>query len=195
MMNNKKKENKKKEKKEEEILELISIFSNNDIIYIVDIFNLSSNQISVLRKNFKRFNIIMRVVKNTLLKKSLEKIKNKNFNSFFPVLNGNTTILFSKLTKNGNIIPKIIKKFHIQEKIEKPYLKGAYVQESFYFGNKDLNLLIKIKSKEDLIADILCMLQFPMKNIISCFSNLTKYKIFGILESLSSNKKNSNFQI
>ncbi|WP_185853203.1 50S ribosomal protein L10 [Blattabacterium cuenoti] len=174
-----------KKKKEKELLELVSILSDNETIYFIDISNLNSNQISVLRKNFHEFNIRMKVAKNTLLKKALEKGRNKKFDSFFSILNGNTTILFSNFGK-GNIASKIIKHFHIQEKIEKPYLKGAYVQESFYFGNKDLDFLINIKSKEDLIVDILHMLQFPMKDIISSFLNSTKHKICRILETLSS---------
>ncbi|WP_185859168.1 50S ribosomal protein L10 [Blattabacterium cuenoti] len=175
-----------KKRKEKELLELVSILSDNETIYFIDISNLNSNQISVLRKNFHEFNIRMKVAKNTLLKKALEKIKNKKFDSFFSLLNGNTTILFENFGK-GNMASKIIKHFHIQEKIEKPYLKGAYVQESFYFGNKDLDFMINIKSKEDLIVEILHMLQFPMKDILLSFLNSTKQKIYGILEALSSN--------
>ncbi|WP_185865883.1 50S ribosomal protein L10 [Blattabacterium cuenoti] len=175
-----------KKRKEKELLELVSILYNNETIYFLDISNLNSNQISVLRKNFHEFNIKMKVVKNNLLKKALENTKNKKFDSFFSILNGNTTILFTNFGKK-NMASKIIKNFHIQEKIEKPYLKGAYVQESFYFGNKDLDLLINIKSKEDILVEILHILQFPMKDIILSFLNSTKQKICGILETLSSN--------
>ncbi|WP_185872091.1 50S ribosomal protein L10 [Blattabacterium cuenoti] len=175
--------NNKKKKKEKELLELFSILSNNKTIYFINISNLNSNQIFILRKNFYEFNIKMKVIKNTLLKKSLEKIENKKFSSFFSILNGNTTILFSNL-ENGNIASKIIKNFHIQEKCESPYLKGAYVNESFYFGNKDLDILINIKSKEDYIIDILYILQFPIENIILSI----KDKICNILESIRRKK-------
>ncbi|WP_185868900.1 50S ribosomal protein L10 [Blattabacterium cuenoti] len=177
--------NKNRKNKEKKFLKLFSILSNNESLYFIDICNLNSNQVSFLRKKFHESNIGMKVVKNTLLKKVLEKMKNKNLDSFFPILSGNTTILFSN-TGKGNIPSKIIKNFHIQEKIEKPYLKGAYVQEFYYFGNKDLDLLINFKSKEDLLIDILYRLQFPMGNIILSFLTSTKYKICGILEYLSS---------
>ncbi|WP_185858400.1 50S ribosomal protein L10 [Blattabacterium cuenoti] len=180
--------NKDKKKKEKEVLELISIISNYETIYLIDISNLSSNQISFLRKRFHDHDIRMKVVKNTLLKKSLEKIESKKLDSFFSILKGNTTLLFSNFGI-GNMGAKIIKKFHIQEQIEIPYLKVAYVQESFYFGNKDLEKIINIKSKEDLIIDILKTLRSPILKIVLSFLKSTENRIFGILESLSSIKK------
>ncbi|AWU39737.1 50S ribosomal protein L10 [Blattabacterium punctulatus] len=171
-----------KEKKRKELLKLISILSDNETIYLIDISDLNSNQISILRKNFNKFFIQMRVVKNTLLKKALEKIKNKKLDSFLPILNGNTSILSSNL---GGLPSKIIKKFHFKENIEKPYLKAAYVEKSFYFGNKDLDILINFKSKKDLIIDILNLLQFPIEKILFSLK-LGEYKIFKIIESLSS---------
>ncbi|WP_185850250.1 50S ribosomal protein L10 [Blattabacterium cuenoti] len=180
---------KNKEIKKKELSELVSFFSfekkdNNNAIYLVNISHLNSNQISILRKNFREENIKMKVVKNTLLKKVLE--KNEKFNPFISVLNGNTTILYSK--NKGNIISKIIKDFHIEEKSEKPYLKCAYFQESFYFGNKDLDFLMNIKSKEDLIMDILNILQFPMRYILLSLNSLNN-NICSILEALIMIKK------
>ncbi|WP_185860583.1 50S ribosomal protein L10 [Blattabacterium cuenoti] len=176
-----------KKNKKKELLELISILSNNETLYLIDISDLNSSQISILRKNFYEHSIRMRVVKNTLLKKAI--IKNKKFNSFFPILNGNTTLLFSNLNV-ANVTSKIIKNFHTQEKTDKPCLKGAYAQKSFYFGgNKDLNVLLRIKSKEDIIAEILNILQFSIKNIFSSFLYSTKYKVCEILKSLSYQKK------
>ncbi|AGW85947.1 50S ribosomal protein L10 [Blattabacterium sp. (Nauphoeta cinerea)] len=176
-----------KKDKEKKLLELISILNNNKTIYLIDIFDLNSNQISVLRKNFHKHGITMKVVKNTLLKKAI--IENKKFDSFFSILNGNTTVLFSNLNV-ANIASKIIKNFHIKEQVDKPYLKGAYAQEYFYFGgNEDLNILLYLKSKEDIIAEIINILKFSINNIISSFLNATKYKICEILKSLS-NKKN-----
>ncbi|WP_185851454.1 50S ribosomal protein L10 [Blattabacterium cuenoti] len=178
---------KKKEKKRKELLELVSIISDYNTIYLIDISDLNSNQISILRKNFYEFSIRMKVVKNTLLKKALEKIKNKKLDSFFSILNGNTSVLFSN---SGSSIPsKIIKNFHVIEKIEKPYLKGAYAEESFYFGNKDLDLLINIKSKKDFIIDILNMLKNPIRDVIF-YLKLGESKIFRILKELSQKKNN-----
>ncbi|WP_185857828.1 50S ribosomal protein L10 [Blattabacterium cuenoti] len=180
-----------KENKKKELSKLVSILSNNETIYLINISDLNSNQISILRKSFHEYSIRMKVVKNTLLKKAIQKIKNKKLDSFFSILNGNTTVLFSDSNLNiTNITSNIIKNFHVQEKIDKPYLKGAYAQESFYFGgNKDLNILLHLKSKEDIIIEIFNILQFSIKDIISSFFNSTKYKICEILEALSSYKK------
>ncbi|WP_185849095.1 50S ribosomal protein L10 [Blattabacterium cuenoti] len=178
-----------KENKRKELLELVSILSNNETIYLINISDLNSNQISILRKNFHEHSIKMKMVKNTLLKKAINKIKNQKFDSFFPILNGNTTMLYSS-SNGANVASKIIMNFHVQEKIDKPYLKGVYAQESFYFGgNKDLNLLIHLKSKEYLLTEILNILQFSTRNIVSSLLNSTKYKICEILEALSSDKK------
>ncbi|WP_185864342.1 50S ribosomal protein L10 [Blattabacterium cuenoti] len=176
------KKNNNKEVKKKELSKLISLLNdnNNDTIYLVDISNLNSNQISTIRKNFHKENIKMKVVKNTLLKKALE--KNNKLNTFISVLNGNTTVLYSNPSK-GNIISRIIKNFHIEEKSEKPYMKCAYFQDSFYFGNKDLDLLINIKSKEEIIIEIINILQFPMKNVILSLNSL-KDNIYNILEIL-----------
>lgn len=178
-----------KENKKKELLELVSILSDNETIYLIDISNLNSNQISILRRSFYEHSIRMRIIKNTLFKKAINQIKNQKFNSFFPILNGNTTVLFSNLNV-ANVTSKIIKNFHIQEQTDKPYLKGVYAQESFYFGgNKDLSVLINLKSKEDLLIEIFNILQFSIKNILSSFLNSTKYKICEILESLSSKNR------
>ncbi|WP_185870380.1 50S ribosomal protein L10 [Blattabacterium cuenoti] len=182
-----------RENKEKKILELISIFSNYNTIYLIDISDLNSNHISILRKNFYEFNIQMKVIKNTLLKKALKKIENKKLDSFFSILNGNTSILFSN--SESSIPSKIIKNFHLKEKMEKPYLKGAYVEESFFFGNKDLDLLINIKSKKDLIIDILNMLQDPIKHVFLYLKELGEYKVFRILEKLSDPIINKNNKI
>ncbi|WP_185857190.1 50S ribosomal protein L10 [Blattabacterium cuenoti] len=177
-----------KENKKKELLKLVYILSNNETIYLIDISNLNSNQVSILRKNFHKHSIKMRIVKNTLLKKAINKTKNQKFDSFFSILNGNTTLLFSNFNV-ANIASKIIKDFHIQEQTDKPYLKVAYAQESFYFGgNKDLNVLIHLKSKEDIIIEIFNTLQFSIKDVISSFMDSTKYKICGLLEALSSKK-------
>ncbi|WP_185866454.1 50S ribosomal protein L10 [Blattabacterium cuenoti] len=177
----------RKEKKRKELSKLISILSDNDTIYLIDISDLNSNQIFILRKNFYEYNIQMKVIKNTLLKKALENIKNKKLDSFFSILNGNTSILACN-SDLGNIPSKIIKNFHVSEKTEKPYLKGAYVEEFFYFGNKDLDILINIKSKKDLMRDILKLLQSPIEQVILSIKN-GENQIFRILKTLSISKK------
>ncbi|WP_185882813.1 50S ribosomal protein L10 [Blattabacterium cuenoti] len=174
-------------KKRKELLNLSNLISNNKVIYLIDISYLNSNQITFLRKNFNDFGIRMKIVKNTLLKKTIENSKDQELNPFFPVLNGNTTILYSN--KNvENIIPNIIKKFHIKEHIQKPYLKSAYVQKSFYFGNENLDILINIKSKEDLIIDVLYILQFSIRELILDLHRSSIDQIYQILKFFSYNE-------
>ncbi|WP_185850867.1 50S ribosomal protein L10 [Blattabacterium cuenoti] len=176
----------KKEKKKEELLKLISLLSdNNIIIYIIDVSYLNSNQISFLRRTFYENRFQMKVVKNTLLKNALSSIK-KKMDPFFSILKGNTTILTSN-SGSVNIPSKIIKKFHIEGKMDKPYLKGVYVDGSFYFGNKDLDKLINLKSKKDLITDILNSLKNPIGNVISSL-NIFQNNFFRITEILSKKK-------
>ncbi|WP_185882310.1 50S ribosomal protein L10 [Blattabacterium cuenoti] len=169
----------KKEQKIKYILNLHSLLDNNNSIYIMDISGLNANQIMNLRKQFNTINVKMTVVKNTLLNKALQ--KNKKFLPFSPLLKGNTSILCSNL---GNIPSKIIKKFHVDEKLEKPYLKGAYVEENFYYGNKDLDILIHVKSKKDLILDIIQSIKYPIKQILL---SLGKNQLFIIFDSLKNN--------
>ncbi|WP_185873185.1 50S ribosomal protein L10 [Blattabacterium cuenoti] len=172
---------KNKDNKKNILLNLDKILSSSNTIYLMDFFNLNANQTFFLRKNFHKNGIQMKVIKNSLLKKSIK--KNKKFESFLPFLKKNTSILFSK--KNlGKIVSIIIKEFHYKEKMKNPILKIAYVQNDFYIGNKDLDLLINIKSKEDLIIDILYNLKATLKNIISSLSNSSN-KIYNILKSLS----------
>ncbi|WP_185877254.1 50S ribosomal protein L10 [Blattabacterium cuenoti] len=166
------------------LIELTDILSNNDILYLIDISNLNSNQIFFLRKKFYENKIQMKVVKNSLLKKSIKKVKNKNLNDFIPCLKGNTSMIFSKNKKTGKITSKIIKNFHERKGIEIPKLKIAYVQESFYVGNNNLNILINLKTKEDLITDIIYIIRSPLENMILSLLQ-TVNNMYGIIKGLS----------
>ncbi|WP_185872649.1 50S ribosomal protein L10 [Blattabacterium cuenoti] len=171
----------KKEQKIKYILNLYSLLHNNNSIYIMDISGLNSNQICNLRKQFyTTINVKMIVVKNTLLEQAFK--KNNKFLPLSPLLKGNTSILCSN---SGNIPSKIIKKFHIDENLEKPSLKGAYIEESFYFGNKDLDILINLKSKKDLILDLIHSIQYPIKQILLSLGKDQLFKIFDSLKKLT----------
>ncbi|WP_185868398.1 50S ribosomal protein L10 [Blattabacterium cuenoti] len=180
---------KEKSQKQKELLSLFKILSNNKVIYLIDISGLNSNQIFFLRKSFYKNFIHMKLVKNTILKKAMEKVEKNKFRSFFSILRGNTTILFSN-ENSWNIMSKIIKKFHLKEDMEKPYLKAAYVHDLFYFGNKSLELLMSMKSKEDMIVYILSNLKNPIQNLILSLEESTKNKIFKILNIFSLNSTN-----
>ena len=102
-----------------------------------------------------------------------------NFEELYPVLKGTTSVMFSQ---TGNMPAKLIKEF--RKKHDKPVLKGAYVQESIYIGDNMLDALVSVKTREELIGDIILLLQSPARNVISALQSGGN-KIHGVLETLS----------
>ena len=117
------------------------------------------------------------MVKNTLLKKAMERSE-KSFDELYPVLKGNTSIMISD---TGNAPAKLIKEF--RKKSDKPILKGAFVEESVYLGDEQLEALVSIKSKEELIGDVIALLQSPAKNVVSALQS-GKNTLGGLLKAL-----------
>jgi large subunit ribosomal protein L10 len=146
--------------------------------YLTDTAQLNAADTSELRRKCFENDIKLIVVKNTLLKRALEKSE-VNFEELFPVLKGTTSVMFAN---SGNSPAKLIKEFRKQH--DKPVLKGAYVQESIYLGDNMLDALISIKTRQELIGDIILLLQSPAKNVISALQSGGN-KIHGVLEALS----------
>jgi large subunit ribosomal protein L10 len=146
--------------------------------YLADISSLNSVDTSSLRRKCFEKDIRLVVVKNTLLQKALEKCEG-NYTEIFDVLNNSTSIMFSEV---GNAPAKLIKEF--RKKNEKPVLKAAYVEECIYVGDHLLDTLSSIKSKEELIGDIIVLLQSPAKNVISALQSGGQ-TLTGILKTLS----------
>jgi large subunit ribosomal protein L10 len=146
--------------------------------YLTDTAQLNAADTSELRRKCFENDIKLIVVKNTLLKRALEKSE-VNFEELFPVLKGTTSVMFAN---SGNSPAKLIKEFRKQH--DKPVLKGAYVQESIYLGDNMLDALISIKTKQELIGDIILLLQSPAKNVISALQSGGN-KIHSVLETLS----------
>jgi len=146
--------------------------------YLTDIATLNAEKTSKLRRECNKQEIKLLVVKNTLFKKALEKVEG-NFSELDVVLKGNTAVMFSNA---ANAPAKLIKEFAKGTDI--PKLKAAYVQESFYIGAENLDALISIKSKNELIGDIIGLLQSPAKNVISALQSGGN-TIHGVLETLS----------
>ena len=146
--------------------------------YLTDISELNAEDTSNLRRKCFEKEIQLIVVKNTLLKKALEKSE-KEYNELFDVLKNSTSVMFSE---TGNSPAKLIKEF--RKVLDRPVLKAAFVEESFYIGDDQLDVLSKLKSKDELLGDLIVLLQSPAKNVISALqsggSNLT-----GILKTLS----------
>jgi large subunit ribosomal protein L10 len=146
--------------------------------YVTDITALNAAKTSSLRRECNKEDIKLVVVKNTLFKKALEEVE-QDFSALNPALKGNTAIMFSN---NANSPAKLIKSFSKGTNI--PKLKAAYVQEGFYVGSENLDLLVSIKSKKELIGDLVALLQSPAKNVISALQSGGQI-IHGVLKTLA----------
>lgn len=169
-----------REEKSQVIEDLTAKLSDGNVIYLADISGLNALDTSNLRRACFKANVKLAVVKNTLLAKAMEK-SDKEFGELPNTLKGNTSLM---LSETGNAPAKLIKEFRKKNKGEKPILKGAYVEEAVYIGDDQLDMLVNIKSKEEVIADIIGLLQSPAKNVISALQSGGN-KLSGILKTLS----------
>ena len=150
--------------------------------YLTDTAQLNAADTSDLRRKCFENDVKLVVVKNTLLKRALE-MSEGDFNELYPVLKGTTSIMF---TQTGNTPARLIKEF--RKRHDKPVLKGAYVQESVYVGDNMLDALVSVKTKQELIGDIILILQSPARNVISALQSGGN-KIHGVLETLQKREK------
>lgn len=167
--------------KEEKILEIENLTTKlKDVknLYLTDIAGLNAMETSSLRRACFKAGIKLSVVKNTLLERAM-KNSGKDFGELKDLLKGNTSLMFSE---SGNGPAKVIKDF--RKKSDKPILKGAFIEESVYVGDEQINNLVSIKSKEEIIGEIISILQSPPKNLISALKS-GGGKVSGILKSLS----------
>lgn len=167
-----------REEKNDAIAVLTGKVNDANIFYLADIAGLDAETSSNLRRSCFKSDVQIEVVKNTLLQKALEQAEGE-YDELYDTLKGNTSILFSTV---GNVPAKIIKDF--RKKSDKPLLKGAFIEESIYIGDENLDALIAIKSKEELLGDILALLQSPAKNVISALKS-SGGTIAGIVKTLS----------
>ena len=167
-----------REEKSQVIEELTAQLADNTNIYLTDISGLNAGTTSDLRRACFKANVRLAVVKNTLLEKAME-ASDKDFGELPSTLKGNTSVMYSE---TGNAPAKVIKAF--RKKSDKPLLKGAFIEEAIYIGDEQLDMLVDIKSKEELIGEIITLLQSPAKNVISALQS-SGGKISGILKTLS----------
>lgn len=167
-----------REEKATVIEDLTAQLADNANIYLADISGLDAVATSNLRRACFKANIKLAVVKNTLLAKAME-ASDKEFGELPDVLKGNTSLM---LSETGNAPAKLIKNF--RKKSDKPLLKGAFIAEAIYVGDENLDSLVNIKSKEEVIGDIIGLLQSPAKNVISGLKS-GGGKLAGILKTLS----------
>jgi len=167
-----------REEKATVIQDLTAQLAEAPVIYLADISGLNATATSDLRRACFKANIKLAVVKNTLLAKAME-ASDKEFGELPVVLKGNTSLMISD---TGNAPAKLIKTF--RKKSDRPLLKGAFIEEAVYIGDDKLDALISIKSKEEMIGDIVALLQSPAKNVISGLKS-GGGKLAGILKTLS----------
>jgi len=169
-----------KEEKAKYISDLATELNEANIFYLADTGELTVESVNQLRRRCFNQNIRMRVVKNTLLEKAMDLVEGRDFGQLKEVLSGPTSIMFCE---TGNVPAKLIKDFRKKSQNGKPLLKGAYINEATFIGDNNLDLLVAIKSKEELLGDIIGLLQSPAKNVISGLKN-SGGKIAGILKTL-----------
>ena len=172
-----------REEKSKVIERLTTELAENTNIYMTDVSGLDASETSKLRRACFKANIKLSVVKNTLLRKAMESSE-KDFGNLDEVLVGNTALMYSEV---GNSPAKLIKQF--RKKSERPLLKGASIEDAIYVGDDQVEFLANIKSREELIGEVITLLQSPAKNVISALQS-SGSTISGVLKTLSENNKN-----
>ena len=167
-----------RQEKNDAIENLKEALSGVKTLYLAVIAGLNALQTTALRRACFKENIQLQVVKNTLLAKAME-ASTQDFGELTEILKGNTSLMFSE---TGNAPAKVIKNF--RKKSEKPILKGAFIEEAIYIGDDQIDALVAIKSKEELVGDIITLLQSPAKNVVSALQS-GGGKLSGILKTLS----------
>ena len=177
-----------KEEKIKIVSDLTNCLAESKNIYFAEVSGLDAQQTGVLRRMCFDKGVSLSVVKNTLLRKAMDAC-DKDFSEFNDLLKGNTTLMISDVS---NAPAQVIKNFLDKEEFTQPYkklnLKGGHVEESVYIGDNILDILIALKSKEELLGDVITLLQSPMKNLLASLAS-SKQKLSGILTSLESNPK------
>ncbi|WP_439182430.1 50S ribosomal protein L10 [Carboxylicivirga taeanensis] len=168
----------RKEDKSTLVNELLTSLSEYSHFYVTEAGGLNAEKSSKLRRECYNKEVKMVMVKNTIFKKALEQHEGE-YDELYTTLTGTTAVMFSNV---GNVPAKLIKEF--SKANEKPTLKGAYVEESFYVGADQLEALCSIKSKDELLGDVIGLLQSPMKNVVSALQSGGS-TIHGLLQTLA----------
>jgi large subunit ribosomal protein L10 len=167
-----------REEKAKYISDLAADLTANNVMYLADTAELTVETINALRRRCFQTNISLRVVKNALLQKAMDQVEGKDFGALRDVLKGSTSVMFSEV---ANAPAKLIVDF--RKKSPKPLLKGAYIDEAIFIGDDQLKVLESLKSKEELVGQIIGMLQSPAQNVLSALRG-SGNTIAGILKTL-----------
>ncbi len=165
--------------KDQAITELIGEIKATNVLYLTDASAMNAEATSTLRRACNAGGIRMKVVKNTLLQKAMERIEDKDYSALFPTLAGQTAIMFAE---KGNAPGKVIQDF--RKKHKRPLLKSAWIDEAVFIGDDQIAVLAKLKGREELIGDIIALLQSPIKNVIGALQGGSGHKIAGLVKAL-----------
>jgi large subunit ribosomal protein L10 len=159
---------------------IVEKLQNNSHFYVTDSAGLNAENTSKLRRKCFDNDVELLVVKNTLFRKALEQVGGNEYAEMYPTLIGNSTVMFA----NAASLPaKLIKEIRKEGK-EKPFLKSAFVEECIYVGDCQLDALVAVKSKNELIGEVIGLLQSPMQSLIGAL-NSGGNTIAGIVKTLS----------
>lgn len=155
--------------KEEKVLviqEIKDLLQDAKVVYVANLEGLNAAQTSDFRRQAFKSNIKLKVVKNTLLQKAMEQIEGVDYSEMFESFKGNSALM---IADTANAPAKLIQGFRKKEAF--PALKSAYLQETFYVGDNNLDALANIKSREEMIGEIIGLLQSPIRNLLSALQN------------------------
>ena len=153
-------------KKDLQINELKQLLEDNSVVYLTDASGLNSEQTTTLRRACFKKDVSVRVVKNTLLRRAMDASEGTDYSELYEVLSGQTALLLGNV---GNVPAKLLKDF--RKKHSMPLLKAAYVEEACYLGDNQIDVLTNVKSKDELVADVIALLQSPMKNVVGALKS------------------------
>lgn len=165
--------------KDQAIAELIGDIKDANVLYLTDASSMTAESTSNLRRACNKGGVRMKVVKNTLLRKAMERVEGKDYSELFPTLVGQTALLFAE---KGNVPAKLIRDF--RKKGDRPMLKSAWIDEAVFIGDDQLVMLSQLKGREELIGEIIGLLQSPIKNVISALQGGGGHKIAGLVKTL-----------
>lgn len=155
-----------KDQKVVAIQEIKDLLQDAKVVYVADLEGLNAGKSSDFRRQAFKNNVKVKVVKNTLLQKAMEQMEGVDYSEMFPSFKGNSALM---VAETANAPAKLIKDF--RKKDEKPALKSAFVQETFYIGDNNLETLANIKSREEMIGEIIGLLQSPIQRVIGALQN------------------------
>ncbi|MCB9169900.1 MAG: 50S ribosomal protein L10 [Flavobacteriales bacterium] len=165
--------------KDQQIASLIEEIQATNVFYLADTSELTAEATSLLRRACHKNGIRMRVVKNTLLRKAMERVEGRDYSELMGSLTGQTSIMFAE---KGNAPAKVIRDF--RKKHARPVLKSAWVDEAIFIGDDQVAVLSDLKGKEELVGDIIALLQSPIKNVISGLQGSAGHTIAGLVKTL-----------